>query len=69
MCETAKEVALRKGQLTKSLKKVREQAMGTSCGGGAVGGDSPGRWISELEDAKGEKGRSVGHEIHTIQDL
>lgn len=30
------------------------------------GGSIPGRWMSKLEDAKGEKMRSVGHMRYTL---
>ena len=60
-----RKISVRKEQLTKDLKERRN--MGASWGGG--GGSIPGRWMSKLEDAKGEKMRSVGHEIHTAQDM
>lgn len=57
-----RKISVRKEQLTKDLKEKKH--------GGILGGGSiPGRWMSKLEDAKGEKMRSVGHEIHTAQDI
>lgn len=54
MCETAKEVALRKGQLTKSLKKVREQAIGTSWG--VLGGTAQADGLANLKMLRERKG-------------
>jgi len=54
-----RKISVRKGQLTKDLKEIREP-------GGILRGKYSGRWMIKLEDAKGEKMRSVGHETHAV---
>ena len=54
-----RKISVRKGQLTKDLEEIREP-------GGILGGKHSGRWMSKLEDAKGEKMRSVGHEMQAV---